>query len=213
MIFVDVFAAIADERRALSTQLSGITEQQQRTPSLCDGWTVHDAHLVLPLEVGVSAFALAIVRTRGNFDRANERLTSKQARRPFDELVAVLHRKAESRFTPPGAGAEAPLTDVLVHGLDIRWPLQLDHQVPAARTIAALNWLTATKGGILPSASLERLHFAATNLDWARGNGPTVRGRSDALLLALTGRTDALDHLDGAGVPVLRERLATRRGR
>ena len=212
---MDVFAAIADERRALSTQLSGITEQQQRTPSLCDGWTVHDvvAHLVLPLEVGIPAFALAMVRTRGNFDRANERLTSRQARRPFDELVAVLHGKAQSRFTPPGAGAEAPLTDVLVHGLDIRWPLQLDHQVPAAHTIAALAWLTAPKGGILPSASLEGLHFAATDLDWARGNGPTVRGRSDALLLAMTGRTDALDHLDGDGVPALRERLATRRGR
>ncbi|WP_447645201.1 maleylpyruvate isomerase family mycothiol-dependent enzyme [Nocardioides zeae] len=212
---MDVFAAIADERRALSTLLCGISEQQQREPSLCSGWTVHDvvAHLVLPSRSGCPLSRWRWSRTRGNFDRANVHLTSKQARRPFHELIAVLQQKAESRFTPPGAGAEAPLTDVLVHGLDIRWPLHLDRQVPHERTSAALAWLTAPKGGVLPSGSLAGLRFVATDLDWEHGNGPTVGGRSDALLLALTGRTVALDHLDGDGVPVLRQRVTSRRGR
>lgn len=100
--------------------LSGLTREQLATPSLCAQWTVHDvaAHLVVPLEVGLPRFALTVLACRGDVDRAVVHLTARQARRPVDELVEVLRRRAGSRSTPPGAGPEAPLTDLLVHGCD-----------------------------------------------------------------------------------------------
>jgi uncharacterized protein (TIGR03083 family) len=208
---VDVFAEIADERRGLAAQLSGLTAGQQATQSLCSEWTVRDVvgHLVVPLEVGIPKFALAMLACRGSFDRANVRLAREQARRPFGELIEVLRRKADSRFTPPGSGPEAPLTDLLVHGLDIRWPLGLPRDMPEGRVRTSLTYLTAAPaGGVVAKGALDGLRFEADDIDWGSGSGPAVRGRAEALLLAITGRTVALDHLSGAGVPALRRRLA-----
>lgn len=207
---VDTFAEIADERRALAAQLSGLTSEQQAAQSLCGEWSVHEVvgHLVVPLEVGVPRFLRAMIAARGNFDRANVRLAREQARRPFGELLGVLRDKAESRFTPPGSGPEAPLTDVLVHGLDIRWPLGLAREIPPHRLRTSLTWLVAgAVDGLVPKGALAGLRVEADDLDWALGEGPVVRGPADALLLGVTGRTAALGSLNGDGVPALRSRL------
>jgi uncharacterized protein (TIGR03083 family) len=208
---VDTFAQIADERRGLAALVSGLTDEQQATQSLCSEWTVRDviAHLIVPLEVGTPKFVLAMLACRGNFDRANVRLAREQARRPFGEMVEVLRQKADSRFTPPGSGPEAPLTDLLVHGLDIRWPLGLPRDIPEERLHTSLTFLTtASVGGIVSKRTLGGLRFEAVDIDWAHGSGPTVSGNAEALLLALTGRTTALGHLGGDGVSTLRSRLA-----
>ena len=208
---MDTFAEIADERRGLAALMSGLTEEQQATQSLCSGWSVRDvvAHLVVPLEVGLPKFVLAMLACRGNFDRANVRLTREQARRPFGEIVEVLRRKADSRFTPPGSGPEAPLTDLLVHGLDIRWPLGLQRDIPEERLHKSLTFLTAAPvGAVVAKGTLDGLRFEANDIDWAHGSGPAVSGDAEAILLAITGRTTALDHLSGDGVPMLRNRRA-----
>ncbi|MGY1815764.1 maleylpyruvate isomerase family mycothiol-dependent enzyme [Blastococcus sp. SYSU D00820] len=208
---MDVFAAIADERRGLAELVSGLTGEQLATQSLCSAWTVHDvvAHLVVPLQVSMPRFALAMLRSRGDFDRANVRLTREQARRPVGELVGVLRQRAGSRFTPPGAGPEAPLTDLLVHGLDIRWPLDIPRDVPEERLRTSLTALATTgAGGIVRRGALDGLRFEADDLDWASGDGPVVRGPAEALLLAMTGRSAALAALAGDGVPALSGRPA-----
>ena len=208
---MDTFAEIADERRGLAALVSGLTGEQQATHSLCSEWSVHDvvAHLVVPLEVSTPKFVMAMLACRGNFDRANVRLTREQARRPLGELTEVLRRKADSRFTPPGSGPEAPLTDLLVHGLDIRWPLGLPRDIPEERLHKSLTYLTAAPGGgIVPEGTLDGLRFEADDIDWVHGRGPAVRGDGEALLLAITGRTAALGHLSGDGVSTLRGRLA-----
>jgi uncharacterized protein (TIGR03083 family) len=163
----------------------------------------------VPLEVGISKFLAAMVVCRGTFDRANVRLTREQARRPVGELTEVLRRKAGSRFTPPGSGPEAPLTDLLVHGLDIRWPLGLSRDIPDQRLRTSLTFLTAAPdGNVVPKGTVDGLRFEATDIDWAHDSGPTVSGNAEALLLAITRRTTALDHLSGDGVPTLRSRPA-----
>lgn len=139
----------------------------------------------------------------------NVRLTREQARRPFREITEVLHRKADSQFTPPGSGPEAPLTDLLVHGLDIRWPLRLPRDIPEERVHKSLTFLTAAPvDGVVPKDTLDGLRFEANDIDWAHGSGPTVRGNAEALLLAITGRRTALGHLSGDGASTLRGRLA-----
>ncbi len=208
---VDTFAEIADERRSLAALLSGLTGEQQARQSLCTEWNVHDvaAHLIVPLEVSTPKFVLAMLASRGNFDRANVRLAREQARRPFAEITEVLRRKADSRFTPPGSGPEAPLTDLLVHGLDIRWPLGLPRDIPEERLHKSLTYLTAAPvGGVVPKGRLDGLRWEASDIDWAHGSGPIVSGTAEALLLAITGRTTALGHLRGDGVTTLRGRLA-----
>lgn len=208
---MDTFAEIADERRSLADLLSGLTSEQHRAQSLCSEWTVREVvgHLLVPLEVSTPRFMLAILACRGSFDRAHVRLARQQAQRPFNEMLEILRRKADNRFTPPGAGPEAPLTDLLVHGLDIRWPLPLVRSIPAERLQKSLTFLTTrTAIGLLPKGALEGLRIEASDIDWVHGDGLQVRGDAEALLLAMTGRTVALDHLEGAGVATLRQRVS-----
>lgn len=206
---MDIFAAIADERRRLADQLVDLAPEEQATQSLCEAWTVHEvlAHLTMPLDVSTPRFALAMLLAAGNFDRANRRLTQRQAARPFEDVISLLHRKADSRFTPPGEGPEAPLTDVLVHGLDIRWPLGLSYQIPEERAAAALTAVMKAPSSVVRKGTLNGLRFEATDLDWKHGNGATVAGSAAALLLAVTGRAEAMDSLSGDGAGVLRHRV------
>lgn len=208
---MDLFDEIAAERRGLADLLSGLTEAQQRTPSLCSEWTVRDVvgHLVVPLEVGIARFGLAIVRAHGRFNKANSRLARQQAQRPFDEIIDVLRRRADKRFTPPGMGPEAPLTDLLVHGLDIRWPLGLDREIPEDRMLVALQFVVdAGAGNVVPKGTFDGLRFEASDLDWAHGTGRSVVGRADVVLLGMAGRSAAIEQLDGDGVRTLAGRIS-----
>lgn len=168
-------------------------------------------HLIVPLEVSLPKFALAILACGGSFDRANNRLARKQAQRPFVEIVHTLRNKADKRFTPPGAGPEAPLTDVLVHGLDICWPLDIQREipVPTERWSTALTFLTTrAANGLVVRGAIDGLRFEAQDVGWVHGDGPVVRGNAGAILLALTGRATALEHLRGEGVATLRSRAS-----
>ena len=209
---MDTFAEIADERRGLADLLAGLTAEQRAAQSLCGDWSVQEVvgHLVVPLQVSIPRFMLAMLASRGNFDRANTRLARQQAQRPYDDLIDTLRRRADSRFTPPGAGPEAPLTDLLVHGLDICWPLGLTHPVPAERWRTSLTFLTTSSAGVWWRRAWWTGWPGARNVDWSYGTGPSVSGDAEALLLALTGRTVALDHLEGDGVETLRSRMRPR---
>ena len=190
---MDTFEEIADERRALADLLAGLTAEQRSVQSLCSEWSVLEviAHLVVPLQVSIPKFMMVMLACRGNFDRANTRLARQQAQRPFDDLVDTLRRRADSRFTPPGAGPEAPLTDLLVHGLDICWPLGLTHPVPAERWRTSLTFLTTPSARGLVAPGLDGLRLQAEDVDWSYGTGPSVSGDAEALLLAMTGRRRA----------------------
>ena len=206
-----VFALIADERRALADQLEGLTAEQWRTPSLCGEWSVHDvlAHLTVPLTFKPAAGLVQFVRHRFDIDATIVALTAEQARRPSSELVETLRSKAGSTFEPPGAGPGAPLTDIIVHGQDIRRPLGLERAVPAEALGLALDFLAGKRTrGFMPKGRTTGLALVATDIDWKAGGGEVVRGPALSLALALTGRTVGLDDLDGDGVAILRSRLS-----
>ncbi|KAB1946420.1 hypothetical protein F8271_06880 [Micromonospora sp. ALFpr18c] len=96
-----------------------------------------------------------------------------------------------------------------MHGQDIRRPLGLAHDLRPERLRASLDFLTGprTVGFFVPRGLPTGLRFEATDLGWASGEGPTVAGPAEPLLLALTGRPVALDELSGGGVATLRGRL------
>jgi uncharacterized protein (TIGR03083 family) len=201
---------IAQERRSLADVLSGLEPRQWATPSLCRGWTVHDvaAHLLMPLVTPIPRVLFAMVGNGFNFDRANIKLTANVAQRSDDELVSGLRANAEHRFKPPGMGPEAPLTDVLVHGQDIRRPLGIHHDIDPEHLRRSLTFVAGRSLGFVPKGFANGVRFEATDLDWASGEGAAARGPGEAILLTMTGRRAALADLEGPGVDVLRERLA-----
>ncbi|CCQ15863.1 putative uncharacterized protein [Rhodococcus sp. AW25M09] len=208
-----IFAEIADERRSIAQTLDEFTPEQWDTQSLCKAWTVGDvaAHLVVPLIVPTWQFGLAMVRTRGDFDRANQLMTQRVRRRHSDELPALLEAHADKKFTPPGRGPSAPLTDVIVHGLDICTPLGIEHRIPEHRMGMLLDFLVPETGAAPFKGPELRLHWRATDLDWSRGDGPTIEGSAATLALVLTGRSSALSGIAGPGAEQLAAARASRR--
>jgi hypothetical protein len=126
---------------------------------------------------------------------------------PF-ELVSVLRANAQTRWTPPGIGPEAPLTDILIHTLDICHPLHISHTIEPARLRHALNFLVSRKSRVLTKPDwIAGLRLAPDDLEWSWGDGLEVRGKAQNVMMVLGGRTAMLDDLTGPGVPQLQARL------
>ncbi len=143
---MDLFALIAAERRRLADELEHLSADEWQQPSLCEGWSTHvvAAHLNMAWEFGLPATLVAIVRNRGNIDRAFDQLSRDLADRLTPEqCIAGLRANAANRFTPPMMGAEAPLTDVIVHGNDILAPLGRSVEVSPEALGTSLAWLAA----------------------------------------------------------------------
>lgn len=205
---IGLWDAVADERRGLADLLDALTPDQLATPSLCAAWTVRDvaAHLVAAVEIGMPSFAWTVLTSRGDVHAASRKCTALVASRPVPELAGALRRKADQRSRL--RGPEGPLTDILVHGQDIRRPLGLSRRIPESPLLAALRFLTEQRTvGFVAKGVLSGLSWQATDLDWSHGTGPAVQGPAEALLLAITGRPAALPDLQGEGTPTLKTRL------
>jgi uncharacterized protein (TIGR03083 family) len=206
---VSVQTAIADERRRIADLLETLSPAQLDVPSLCGDWTVKQvaAHLFAAATPPDGSALRALLRSGLRLHRANAQLAIDLARRPAGELADGL-RRATTEFRPPIVGYPGQLTDLQVHGQDIRRPLGLPHGLALDRLRTSLTFLTSRRAiGFTPRRRLTGLRFEATDLHWAWGTGPTVAGPADALLLAMTGRPVALGELDGTGVRVLAARL------
>ena len=84
-----------------------LDDDQWTTRSLCDGWTIRDvlAHLILAARPPLRRYVAAMMRARGNFDRANNALAATDAQQPIDRLLADFARVVDHRFNPPGWGS------------------------------------------------------------------------------------------------------------
>jgi len=137
-----IWATIATERRRLADELAALTDEQWSVASQCPGWTVEDvaAHLIMPFEVSTPRFGLAMLKHLGNFDKVMVDLTAKvRANNTRQQVIDKLRANAESQWTPPGGGPESPLGEIIVHGQDIRRPLGLEHDIPAATIELAIS--------------------------------------------------------------------------
>ncbi|MGE0178058.1 MAG: maleylpyruvate isomerase family mycothiol-dependent enzyme [Phycisphaerales bacterium] len=211
---IDVFALIAAQRRTLAEFCSTLSDAEWDTGSLCAGWTIKHvvAHLTAPFSISTPRFVLEILKTGGKFDVANDKI----ARRIADgatsaQLVQSLRANAEHRFTPPRFGAEAPLTDVSVHSLDIAVPLGRTIRVaPKALTITLDLLVSPKAAGVFgPKGHLDGLRLEASDHDWTYGpaSGPLVTGPATSLVQALSGRPAGCASLTGGGVRLLAARL------
>jgi uncharacterized protein (TIGR03083 family) len=203
-----VFAAVADERRQIADLVDGLDDAQLASPSLCEGWDIKTvaAHLVSVVADSFWMFQRTALRCRG-FDSAIDELARRRARLPAAEIAAALRRYADHQLSPPITGPLSGLTDVLVHGGDIRIPLGLPFTPDRNRVELALDFLNGPLPlGFVPRGRLRGLRLHATDLDRTWGRGAGVQGPATDLLMSVAGRTALLDNLDGPGVPILRRR-------
>jgi hypothetical protein len=135
-----------------------------------------------------------------------EQLARAYAGRSPADLIATYQRHVESRFAPPGMGWKAPLTDVMVHRMDVAVPLGIEPQRPPESWRPVLEFLTA---GVPMLGSIRggrpKVAWRTTDLDWSAGSGREVTGTAEDVGLTLAGREGRLDRLSGPG----RESLAT----
>ena len=203
----ELFTHIAAERRAIADVLDALTPQQLATPSLCGSWTVLDvgAHLITPMVTSVTQVITTMIAKGGNFHRANDAMSRKVAQRGAAAIAATLRERAGSRFTPPGHGPDAPLTDLLVHGQDIRRPLGLTRDFDEFRLVTALAFLASPRArrGFVNAKRVAGLRFVASDVDFDAGDGPVVEGTGEQLMLAYAGRPIVLPELTGEGAAVL----------
>ena len=203
--------AIAAERTALAGDLDELTTAQWETQSLCGDWTVRQlvGHLVVALTTSLPKFAIEMVKARGSFDRANSTLAIREGERPAADLAADLRRHANSHFKPPGFGSDASLTDILIHGRDIRIPLGLPEHRATEPWRHVLDLLVTPKGArAFGPKGRPRVRLVASDLEWQHGDGDEVSGEAADLALALSGRTARLDALSGPGADAIAAWLA-----
>lgn len=196
---------IAAERADLVEFLRTLSDDDWLVPSLCKGWRVRDvvAHLSVDT-VSIAAYVGALVRERTP-DRVNQHFVDEAKDLPTPDLVSRL----ESTIGRGWASRTMPsiiLADLVVHHQDIRRPLGRPRTIDPVRLLHALQHPDPFAN---PRRYTKGLKFVASDLDWATGSGPEVRGAGEALALAMVGRSAVLDDLEGDGVGLLSQRIRT----
>lgn len=200
----DIWPVIHAERQALAADLEALGPEQWQTQSWCDRWTVHDvlAHLLSAARMTPPKFARRFAAARFDFDRfADRQVREEGADGPSATLVAF--RAAQPRTSAPPGPKDTWLGEAFVHGEDIRRPLGLrgDYPLPyVTRVIALYAASNAIIGG---KSRVAGLTLQATDTDFAVGSGPVVEGPAVALMLAASGRKQALPELAGPGLDIL----------
>lgn len=200
MVIRDMVAA---ERADFVEFLRSLSDEDWEKPSLCDGWRVRDvvAHVSIDA-VPLGQYVRASMRNP-SADKLNQYFVDSMARlsptQLADSLESTIGRGWFQRTLPSIA-----LSDGLVHQQDIRRPLGRQRSVPEERLLHALNHPDPFAW---PRRYTKGLRLVATDVDWSKGAGPEVRGKGEALVLAMVGRPVVLDELEGDGVPALAARM------
>ncbi|MEU1982718.1 maleylpyruvate isomerase family mycothiol-dependent enzyme [Nocardia sp. NPDC019395] len=200
---MNIRAMLAAERAEMTALLRSLSDTEWDAPTLCTSWCVRDliGHLrydAIPL----TEYLGITVRNRFSIDGVNNAMAAEGSRRTPAELLAEFESapRSVSRLWP-----RLGLADLFVHQQDIRRPLGRLRDIPVERLRAVLD---RPDPFARPWRHTRGLQFVATDFDWVKGSGPAVRGRGEALALAMVGRPVVLDELEGEGVPELRRRCS-----
>jgi uncharacterized protein (TIGR03083 family) len=192
----------------MAETLSGLSAEAWATPSLCTGWSVQQTagHILAAAEQTPPRFYQELVSARFKFDVFTDRAARRLGALSPADLIARLRARTTTTNRPP-APVMAMLGEIVVHGADIRRPLGIAHTVPEEALVAVAD--SYKKSNLLLGAKkrITGLRLRASDADWRHGDGPEVTGPLASLVLAMTGRTDALRDLDGEGLPTLSSRM------
>ena len=197
-----------DEREEFASFLDGLTEEQWNSPTLCDQWRVREVaiHTVSYDELSTAGLVGRFLKGRLNTDRINAVGVADYADRAPEQITAMIRANAEPHGLTGGFGGKIALTDGMIHQQDIRRSIGLPRTIDPERLRTALDF--ARFAPTIRGAWRARgVRLVATDMDWAYGKGPEVRGRGEALLMAMAGRRAALDDLDGPGKAKLAQHI------
>ncbi|MFA3876306.1 maleylpyruvate isomerase family mycothiol-dependent enzyme [Streptomyces sp. MMCC 100] len=206
----DVWPSIRTERAALAADLADLTDGQWATPSLCAGLTVREvlAHLTAGASLNTVRWLAGVIRCRFDFDKqVAVRLAEQLGAGPAETLERFRHIVPST--TKPPLPAVAMLGETLVHGEDIRRPLGIRYAYPIDVVTRVAEYYQGSDLVVVAGKRVAGLRLTAVDGPFATGSGPAVSGPTTALVMAMTGRADHCDDLEGEGVELLRSRCGT----
>ena len=205
---MDTWQMIKTERVALVDALAQLPSSAWDQPSLCTGWTIRDvvAHMIATATMTPPKFFAKLIGTGFNFQTLTRNdIAQIRADRSGADLVELLRGRIDARTAPPGP-ATSWLGETIVHGEDIFRALGGYRPHPVQHVVAVADFYKNSNTLIGAKRRISGVRLRATDTDWHHGDGPEAAGPILALVLAMTGRTRALDDLTGDGVAVLRGR-------
>ncbi|MGC5054748.1 maleylpyruvate isomerase family mycothiol-dependent enzyme [Micromonospora sp. DT48] len=195
-------------RRQLADDLADLTEAQWAAPSLCESWSVEEtlAHLTSAGCMTPFRWIRSIVAAGFRPDLHNRRRLNEQLGETPAETLAKFRAIIPSTTAPMGNPA-AWLGEVVVHGQDIRRSLDLPGgpSVEAATTVA--RFFVAKNFAVNSRNVATGLRWEATDGPLHIGDGPIVRGTTEALVMLLAGRRAYLADVTGDGVETVNARI------
>lgn len=201
---MDTWARDDAERQALCRDLAGIEASQWDVQSLCAEWKVRHvvAHLVAATGRTAGELLLGVLKhgMKPNRFIAHDALAAGAA--SPESLLGQLRDTVGTHTAPPMVPPSIMLVDTVCHSMDIRRPLGLHREAPEHTLVAVAD--TMRKTTLMGTKKrIAGLRFVATDAPWSSGNGPTVEGPLDSLILAMAGRRAALGDLAGEGIGVV----------
>ena len=132
---MDTWELIATERRRLADDLEALTPEQWAMQSQCEAWDVHHAaaHIISPFGMSFGAFLGGMAKAGFNLNKFNVARTAvAAAENTPEQVIATLRTEAGNKWKPPvpGIGPEIPLSEIVVHGQDIRNVLGIENGTP-----------------------------------------------------------------------------------
>ena len=203
----DLWDQIHVERRALIDDCENLTAAQWATPSLCEGWSVHQllAHQLATAKTTPGGFLRRFAGSGFSFTKMVDKDVARESAGGPTATLAAFKAAYKRTSSPPGP-KQSWLGEALIHAEDIRRPLGLSRDYPMGALVTLLDFQKRSNAIIGSRKRIEGLSLKATDTDWSSGDGPLVEGPALALLMAMTGRKAHLDQLTGDGVEVLRGR-------
>src|SRR5579885_397913 len=134
----DVWPTIHAERKALVSDLGGLSDAQWDTASLCSGWTTRQvlAHMTAAAKLSGAKFFPRLIGSGFSFEKVQSKgIADELGATPADTLARFTSIQ-DSTGHPPGP-VETMLGETLIHGEDIRRPLGIAHTYPMAALVQA----------------------------------------------------------------------------
>jgi len=203
----EIWAHIHSERAQMAETWAALASPQWAAASWCQGWSVQDTagHIVAAAEQTPVNFYKEMTSAGFRFSVFADRGARRMASIGPDELVRRLRARTSTTNHPP-APVMAMLGEIVVHGEDIRRPLGQRHQSPQGALLAVAGSWKNSNLLIGAKRRIAGLRLQATDIEWAHGDGPEVRGPLISLILAMTGRKAVHPDLTGEGLATLSSR-------
>jgi uncharacterized protein (TIGR03083 family) len=204
-----LWGLIHEQRLRVAETLAMLDAPQWEVPSLCAGWRVRDvvAHCIETHRMTPGKFVGRFAGSGFRFNTFNARGVARHRTQSPADLVVDYRESAPRTSAPPGPKVTW-LAEAVIHGEDIARPLGKRIEVSPAALATVAEFCRGSTPLLHGKQRSAGLRLRATDIDWTVGEGPEVSGPAAALILAITGRSSALDDLAGDGLSALRSRVS-----